>query len=177
MTLKIKRLTEDAIMPIRSTMGAAGIDLTVTSVTTELNEVGEMIIVYHTGLAVEIPENHVGLLFMRSSVANKPLSMCNAVGVIDSDYRGEITGKFRTTVPTLPSIYKPGERFAQLVIVPITSYNIEETAELSNTQRGEGGYGSTGNETIESAAEAMQEDNSVSLQTPAADPVSGSEQA
>ena len=152
MTLKIKRLTEDAILPIRAHKGDAGIDLTCTSITQELNECGQLILVYHTGLAVEIPEGYVGLLFQRSSVCKKSISLTNAVGVIDSGYRGEILGKFRSTTDVVPAIFKPGERFAQLVIVPYLDVQIEEIAELSETQRGDNGYGSS-DETIESSKE------------------------
>ena len=84
MTLKIKRLTEDAIMPIRAHEGDAGIDLTCTTITQELNEAGQLILVYHTGLVVEIPEGYVGLLFPRSSVAKKSITLTNCVGVIDA---------------------------------------------------------------------------------------------
>jgi len=144
MELKIKRLTEDAILPIRAHKGDAGIDLTCTTITQEINECGQLIIIYHTGLAMEIPEGYVGLLFPRSSIANKSLSVTNSVGVIDSGYRGEVMAKMRSTTDVVPAIYKPGERFAQLVLVPIPEYTITEVAELSETERGEGGYGSTG---------------------------------
>ena len=147
MELKIKRLTEDAILPIRAHKGDAGIDLTCTTITQEINECGQLIIVYHTGLAIEIPEGHVGLLFPRSSIANKSLSLTNSVGVIDSGYRGEVMAKMRSTTDVVPAIYKPGERFAQLVIVPIPEVEITEVAELSETDRGEGGFGSTENTT------------------------------
>lgn len=143
MTLKIKRLTEDAIMPIRAHKGDAGIDLTCTGITQEINECGQLILVYHTGLAVEIPEGYVGLLFQRSSVYKKSISMTNAVGIIDECYRGEIMAKFRSTTDVVPAIYKPGERFAQLVIVPYLDVQIEEASELTETERGEGGYGSS----------------------------------
>ena len=78
--------------------------------------------------------------------------MCNAPGTIDSDYRGEITGKFISTTDVIPAVYKEGERFAQLVIAPV-EHNVEfvEVEELSNTDRGDGGYGSTGNSEIQSA--------------------------
>lgn len=143
MTLKIKRLSDKAVFPIRAHEGDAGIDLTCVNITQEINEAGQLIIVYHTDIAVEIPEGYVGLLFQRSSVANKSIIMTNCVGVIDSGYRGEIMGKFRSTTDVVPAIYKPGEKFAQLVIVPYLSVELEESAELSETERGEGGYGST----------------------------------
>lgn len=153
MELKIKRLTEDAILPIRAHKGDAGIDLTCTTITQEINECGQLIIVYHTGLAMEIPEGYVGLLFPRSSIANKSLSLTNSVGVIDSGYRGEVMAKMRSTTDVVPAIYKPGERFAQLVIVPIPEVEITEVAELSETDRGEDGFGST-----ENTAEVPTED-------------------
>lgn len=154
MTLKFKRLEEKAIMPIRAHKSDAGIDLTCTRITQELNEAGQLILVYHTGLAVEIPEGYVGLLFQRSSVSNKSIVMTNCVGVIDAGYRGEIMSKFRSTTDVVPALYKPGERFAQLVIVPYLDVQIEEVAELSETERGENGYGSTNRE--DSAANGGQ---------------------
>ena len=84
MVVKFKRLVDNAIMPIRGTVGSAGVDLTAIQITTETNENGEVILVYHTGLSIEIPEGYVGLLFMRSSINRKSIVMCNAVGVIDS---------------------------------------------------------------------------------------------
>ena len=155
MVLKFKRIADNAIMPIRGTVGSAGVDLTAIDITSEVNENGEVIIVYHTGLSVEIPEGHCGLLFMRSSIYKKPLTLTNAVGVIDSDYRGEIVGKFRTTLNVVPSVYQKGERFAQLVIVPTPSYTIEEAETLGSTVRGEGGFGSI-DEHISSAPSATQ---------------------
>lgn len=143
MELKIKRLTEDAVLPIRAHEGDAGIDLTCTTITQEINECGQLIIVYHTGLAMEIPEGYVGLIFPRSSISNKALAFCNSVGVIDAGYRGEIMAKMRSTTDVVPAVYKPGERFAQLVITPIAGYSIAEVTELSETDRGEGGFGST----------------------------------
>lgn len=148
MELKIKRLSEEAILPIRAHKGDAGIDLTCLTITQELNECGQLILVYHTGIAVEIPEGYVGLLFPRSSISNKALTFCNSVGVIDSSYRGEVVAKMRSTTDVVPAIYKPGERFAQLVIMPIPEFTITETAELSETDRGEDGFGSTGTDNI-----------------------------
>jgi len=143
MTLKIKRLDENAVLPIRAHEGDAGIDLTCLTITQEINECGQLILIYHSGIAVEIPEGYVGLLFPRSSVANKSLTLTNCVGIIDSGYRGEVMAKFRSTTDVVPAIYKPGERFAQLVLVKLPEFDIEEVAELSNTERGENGYGSS----------------------------------
>lgn len=144
MNLKIKRLSESAIMPIKATSGSAAIDLTAVEITQELNECGQLLLVYHTGLAMEIPEGYFGLLVPRSSISKKSLTLVTGASIIDSDYRGEITAKFRSTTDVVPSIMKPGERFAQLIILPLPEYKIEEVLELSETDRGVGGYGSTG---------------------------------
>lgn len=151
MTLKIKRLTEEAIMPIRAHESDAGIDLTCTNITQELNECGQLILVYHSGIAVQIPEGYAGLLFPRSSIYKKSLTFTDCVGVIDSGYRGEIMVKMRSTTDVVPAIYKPGERFAQLVLVETPSYTIEETSELDKGERGENGYGSTNDTNISAA--------------------------
>lgn len=163
MELKFKRLSDEAVLPIRANSTDAGIDLTATRITQELNECGQLTLVYHTDLAVEIPEGHVGLLFPRSSIANKSLMLCNAVGVIDAGYRGEIMGKMRSTTDVVPAIYKPGERFAQLVIIPIASITISEVAELSQSERGEGGFGSSDEKL--SAATQVQKDSEQAADT------------
>ena len=145
MELKIKRLSDKAIMPIRAHEGDAGLDLTTTSITSEINECGQFILVYHSDIAVEIPEGYVGLLFPRSSIAKKSIQFTNAVGVIDSGYRGEIMAKVRNTSgDSVPAVYKVGEKFAQLVIVPyVSDITITETTELQDSDRGTGGYGSS----------------------------------
>ena len=145
MQLKVKKLSEDAVLPQKAHAGDAGFDLTVSRITTELNEVGELIIVYHTDLCMEIPEGYFGALFSRSSIAKKPLSQTNAVGVVDAGYRGEVVAKFRCTVPAVvPSVYNVGERFAQLVIIPIPDMEVVEADSLGESERGESGLGSTG---------------------------------
>lgn len=143
MVIKFKKLSEDAVIPAKAHANDAGMDLTVTRITQEINECGQLILVYHTDLAMEIPEGYTAFLFPRSSVANKSLALTNSVGVIDCGYRGEIMGKMRSTTDVVPAIYKPGDRFAQIVILPTPSYDIEESTDLSETDRGEGGYGST----------------------------------
>ena len=166
-------------MPIRAHKSDAGIDLTCTNITQELNECGQLILVYHTGLAVEIPEGYVGLLFQRSSVYKKSISMTNAVGVIDSGYRGEIMGKFRSTTDVVPAIFKPGERFAQLVVVPYMDIQIEEATELAESDRNENGFGSTGTSAVEVEPATTREEgsNGGSEELPAADAPIASEQA
>lgn len=144
MELKFKRLKDGAVLPIRGTKGSAGIDLTCTSITTALNEANQLMLVYHTDLAVEIPEGYVGLLIPRSSIWQKSLWLTDNVGVIDSDYRGEIMAVMKATTDTVPAIYKVGERFIQLVIVPVPDYKITEIENLSETERNDNGFGSTG---------------------------------
>ena len=143
MQIRFKKLNENASMPIKAYDTDAGFDLTVTEITTELNKPGELILVYHTGIAVEIPEGYFGLLVPRSSISTKTLILCNHAGVIDSHYRGEVTGKFKTTTNVVPSVYKVGDRFAQLLILPVPQVEFVESNELTETDRGEGGYGST----------------------------------
>lgn len=137
-TLKIKRLHPDAKLPTRMTAGAAGYDITATSVKLE-----DSLLVYGTALAFEIPEGYVGLLFQRSSVSKTTLQLSNAVGVIDSDFRDEVTFKFRYVYSGQERIYKVGERVGQLVLLKLPEVDIVEVSELSDTQR-VGGYGSTG---------------------------------
>lgn len=143
MTLKVKRLSEKAVLPVRAHKGDAGFDLTATRITTEINECGQLTLVYHTDIAIELPEGYFALLVPRSSIANKSLILTNCVGVIDNGYRGEIMGKFRSTTDVVPAVYKEGERFAQLLILPIPEFEVEEAQELTKTERGDGGYGST----------------------------------
>ena len=154
MELKFKRLEDNAVLPIRGTKGAAGIDLTCIKIDTALNEANQLMLVYHTGLAVEIPAGYVGLLIPRSSIWKKSLWLTDNVGVIDSDFRGEIVAFMKATTDTIPAIYKQGERFCQLVIVPVPEYTITEATELSETERGENGFGSTGTDNTEVSAAA-----------------------
>ena len=121
MELKFKKLQEDAVLPSYANPNDAGLDLTAVSFTQEFDKSGKLVLVYHTGLSVEIPEGHVGLIFMRSSVSQKSMSMCNAVAVIDCDYKGEI---------------------AQLVVMPYPKMEPVIVEELSGEDRG-GGFGST----------------------------------
>lgn len=174
MKIKFKKLHPDAILPVHAKPGDAGADMTAVSVM--LGVEGE--IEYKTGLAVEIPEGYVGLLFMRSSVFKKDINLTNAVGVIDSGYRGEVMFKYRPNVhfwdyaliendfqKNLESgkllyyrtvkdevngsiseakVYATGERIGQLVIVPYLEIESEFVEELSSTERGDKGHGSTG---------------------------------
>lgn len=144
MELKFKRLSADAVLPIRAHKNDAGLDLTCTKIESGVNDAREMLLIYHTDLAVEIPEGYVGLIFPRSSIYTKSISQTNCVGVIDSNYRGELKVVFRPTIAGVPEFYKVGERFAQLVIVPYLKADVVEAAELSESERGDNGFGSTG---------------------------------
>lgn len=139
MKVKIKRLDKSAVIPKYAKEGDAGLDLTATAY--KINEKGQY--VYTSDLALEIPDGYVGLLFPRSSICKKDLEMTNSVGVIDSNYRGPIKSVFNPTCED-PEIYELGERFAQLIIIPYPKIEFEEVEELSETNRGTGGYGSTG---------------------------------
>jgi dUTP pyrophosphatase len=134
--LKIKKLAEDAVIPTYSRDGDAGLDLVARSM-----EVSRNFIEYGTGLAVEIPAGHVGLVFPRSSISNKvDTHLANSVGVIDANYRGELIVRFRSAI--IP--YMVGDRMAQLVVVPLPMVNIEEVVELGGSVRGAGAFGSSG---------------------------------
>ena len=141
MQVKIKKLHKDAVIPAYGKPGDAGMDLTAISI--EKDGYGN--VVYGTGLAIEIPEGHVGLLFPRSSNSKTDLYLTNHVGVIDSGYRGEIMFKFRAT-PSLVNakVYQVGDRVGQLIIIPYPQITLEESTELSDSERGEKGFGSTG---------------------------------
>lgn len=153
MQIKYKKLSDKAVEPIRATQGSAGYDLVATNITTEINEAGQLILVYHTDLAFEIPEGYEGEIRPRSSISRKSLRMCNAPGTVDSDYRGEVIVKFISTTDVVPAVYKVGERFAQLLIKPVITVDFVQDDELSTTARGEKGYGSTGTEDISAAKE------------------------
>ncbi len=140
MKVKIKKLHADAVAPKFGKPGDAGADLVATSIkTTRPRQV-----VYGTGLAVEIPEGMVGLVFPRSSVRDKDLIMSNSVGVIDSGYRGEIMVTFNMSDIEPFTIYDIGDRIAQLIIMPVPLIEYMIVDELSETERGTGGHGSTG---------------------------------
>ncbi len=141
MKVKFKRLSALATVPFYAKSGDACFDLVATSMKYDDN-----FIQYGTGIAVEVPQGHVGLIFPRSSVTNKGLMLKNSVGVIDSGYRGEIKFRFNVVYDHLldEDIYQVGDRIGQMMILPIPTVELEEVDELSTTERGEGGYGSTG---------------------------------
>ena len=137
MKVNVKRLHPEAVVPSYNIDGDAGIDLTATT-RTEQREYIE----YGTGLAIKIPEGHAGLLFPRSSISKMALTLANSVGVIDSNYRGEVKLRFKDAM--LGRTYNIGDRIGQLLILPYPKIELTEVEELSNTDRGNGGFGSTG---------------------------------
>lgn len=143
MVMKWKRLREGAQAPQRQTEGSAGFDLQACiEAPVTLAPGGSY--AFPTGIAAEIPQGCAGLIFTRSGLGVKHgVSLPNCVGVIDSDYRGELIVPLRNFGDKAYTI-QPGERIAQLVIVPVALPRLEEAEELSSTQRGTGGFGSTG---------------------------------
>lgn len=139
--VKIKKLVEHAKIPEYSKNGDAGLDLVATDCYKN-NEYG--FVEYGTGLSMEIPEGHVGLIFPRSSISKTCLSLCNSVGVVDSGYRGEITFRMSINEHSDNPEYDVGDRIGQLIIMPYPKVQFVETEKLSDTERGTGGYGSTG---------------------------------
>ena len=164
MEVKIKKLHPNAVIPKYAKLGDAGLDLTATSY-----EYKNGRHVYGIGLAFEIPEGHVGLIFPRSSIIKYDLRLCNCVPVLDSAFRGELMLFFENNAMEPRGIsycrkliwdvdknesiekpskiletYKVGERIAQLIIMPYPQIELIESEELSYTERGSGGMGSTG---------------------------------
>lgn len=154
--LKIKRLHADAVIPSFGNPGDAGLDLTVIDDGVDVYplDTPESVFYYReyrTGLAMEIPAGHVGLIFPRSSQSKTGLILANCVGVIDAGYRGEIMFRFKIDAAGMilkgsqgAKAYSKGDRAGQLIILPIPSVSISEVEELSDSQRGTGGFGSTG---------------------------------
>ena len=143
MDIKVKKLKPGATVPTMGSKFAAGADLYSAEDADVVIEPSETKFI-GTGLAMEIPEGYVGLVYARSGLACKRgLAPANKVGVVDSDYRGEIKVALHNHGKEAQTVEK-GERIAQMVIAPYLSVNYEEADALSETERGEGGFGSTG---------------------------------
>ena len=149
MKVKIKKLQENVVIPTRAHETDAGFDLVATSKSYD----NDGNVVYGTGLAFEIPQGYVGLVFPRSSNAKKDLLLSNSVGVIDSGYRGEVLAKFKKAITHNncnhttwygEKEYNIGDRFGQIIIMPYPEIEYVEVDELSDSERKEGGYGSSG---------------------------------
>jgi dUTP pyrophosphatase len=153
MKVKIKKINPLAQIPSYATNGDAGMDVIATSIISDTPTQ----ITYGLGIALEIPKGFVGLVFPRSSIRKTGLQLSNSVGVIDSGYRGELQATFNKLFggeamydemkvkETQPNdFYKVGDRVAQIMIIPHPEVEFEEADELSDTERGDGGFGSTG---------------------------------
>ena len=142
MKVQIKKLNKNAVIPSYAKSGDAGMDLVATSIISET----QTQITYGIGLALEIPKGFVGLIFPRSSIRKTRLMLSNCVGVVDSGYRGELQATFNkiNNDSVSENDYKIGDRVAQIMIIPHPDVEFNEVEELSNSERGEGGFGSTG---------------------------------
>jgi dUTP pyrophosphatase len=140
MKVKIKKLHSDATIPTYAKSGDAGMDLVATKIISNTT----FDVTYGTDIALEIPEGFVGLVFPRSSIRKYELILSNSVGVIDSGYRGEIQATFKKENGLDSLAYKVGDRICQIMIIPHPTIEFEEVNELNNTDRGQGGFGSTG---------------------------------
>ncbi len=142
-TIKVKKLDPRAILPSRGSPFSAGADLHACMDAPVTVAPGETVFI-HTGLTAEIPEGYAGFVFARSGLASKTgLAPANKVGVVDSDYRGEYMVALLNH-SNKPVTVNPGDRVAQLVVMPVAFTEFQEVRELSETERGAGGFGSTG---------------------------------
>lgn len=141
MIVKFKKLNPNAVTPSYAKAGDAGLDLTAISKQV-VDEGTHGYIEYGTGIAVEIPQGYVGLIYPRSSISNTGMLLSNSVGVVDSGYRGEIKFRFKWISNT--TMYNLGDRVGQLVIMPYPTIQMEEVLELNNSERGAEGFGSSG---------------------------------
>ena len=143
MKIQIKKLRPDAVIPCAGSACAAGYDLCAW-MDSPVTIPPQVTIKVGTGLAVAVPEGYFGAVFARSGLAAKQgLRPANCVGVCDSDYRGEYIVALHNDGET-PQTVAPGDRIAQLVILPCITAEFEQVIELSSTERGAGGFGSTG---------------------------------
>lgn len=141
--IRVKKLSDKAILPTYGSAEAAGADLYACLEETVTIQPGETFWI-PTGISLEIPKGCAGLIFARSSMgAKRGLAPANKVGVIDSDYRGEVRVVLLNH-SNQPQVVEPGERVAQLLIAPVLTPGFVEVQELTDTQRGTGGFGSTG---------------------------------
>lgn len=138
--VKIRKVHPDAVLPKRAHPTDAGMDVTAISM-----EMTEDYIEYDTGLQFQLPTGYAMLIFPRSSNSKKDLLMCNSVGVLDSGYTGNLKFRFKlTTEGYTEKIYNPGDKIGQIIIFPYPEINFIETEKFDETDRGSGGFGSTG---------------------------------
>ena len=139
--MKFTKLTTTAITPTRGTPGSAGLDLYADC---DMLVTSGASVMVGTGIAVEIPPGNVGLVTIRSSVGKAGVALANSVGIIDSDYRGEVKLCLTYTAGSGGHYIRKGNAIAQLVIMPVVMMEPVQVDALSTTERGAGGFGSTG---------------------------------
>ena len=145
MNVKIKKVHPEAKVPVYGSAGAACFDLYAARVIGTTDDGSERTVTYGTGLQFEVPEGHVMMVYSRSGHGFKyGITLANSTGVIDADYRGEVMIKLTKRDTSIYGMPEVGERIAQAMIIPVEQVSFEEADELSNTERGEGGIGSTG---------------------------------
>lgn len=137
--VKFKRVADNAVAPAKAHATDAGFDLCVSSITYEDGN-----IVLHSGIAIELPAGSVARLYARSSIAHKGFYLTNGVGVIDEGYRGEVMAKMKACPTGIVDDFQVGEKFAQLIVEWLPKVEFVEVDELSSSERGTGGFGSTG---------------------------------
>jgi dUTP pyrophosphatase len=137
--VKIRKVHPDAVIPFRAHATDAGMDVTAISM-----EMTEDYVEYDTGLQFQLPEGYAMLIFPRSSNSKKALLLCNSVGILDAGYTGNLKLRFKlTTEGYTEKIYNPGDKVGQIMIIPYPEINFIETEVFNETERGDGGFGST----------------------------------
>lgn len=137
--VKIRKVHPDAVIPFRAHATDAGMDVIAISM-----EMTEDYVEYDTGLQFQLPEGYAILIFPRSSNSKKDLLLCNSVGILDAGYTGNLKLRFKlTTEGYTEKIYNPGDKVGQIMIIPYPEINFIETEVFNETERGDGGFGST----------------------------------
>ena len=137
--VKIRKVHPDAVIPFRAHATDAGMDVTAISM-----EMTEDYVEYDTGLQFQLPEGYAMLIFPRSSNSKKDLLLCNSVGILDAGYTGNLKLRFKlTTEGYTEKIYNPGDKVGQIMIIPYPEINFIETEVFNETERGDGGFGTT----------------------------------
>lgn len=126
MTIKFKKLSDKAVQPVRSTTSGAGYNLSAAGITTEVNERGQLVLVYHTNVAIEMPEGYEAVLRPSNTINTKTLRMLDAPSVLTGNMDDEIVARFITTTDVVPAVYKEGDIIAQLVINKIEDVEFVE---------------------------------------------------
>lgn len=144
LNVKVKKVLSNAQLPVKGSEGAAAYDVFAATETFKAERTGP-IFEYDTGLSFEIPSGVGMFILPRSGITTKTtMILGNSIGLLDSDYRGTLKFQFRNVNPGMGKKYNVGDRIGQIVILPVPEINFQEVSELSDTKRGEGGFGSSG---------------------------------